>query len=333
MKEILSLFIVLACVITAAGCTGTPTPDAQATIDAAAVATNEAEANQQAAIETAVEATTAAVPTPTPEVDYTSKSEEELAAAIDVAVDEATTTTQESSTAAAEATTDGTLAHEEVEAIEFYLADAEEAILFAEELIWLYYDLYGELATETVNLLEAIDQDLAALVVEVIALADALESVDAALQQGLTLAGETVAQIEAAAASVGINAEAAQEQARSLIESVQAELENREVNALGVQPNAVPATRLDALQSASEYADAVRQALSDERISAAELTSIAQLGANAGAGLNAHGGERLQNLSSAIDTITTQLARGQPLQVQAALGELEAILGSLPSQP
>jgi hypothetical protein len=167
----------------------------------------------------------------------------------------------------------------------------------------------------------------------VIALADALEAVDAALQQGLTLAGETIAQIEAAAASVGINAGAVQDQARGLMESVQAELENRAANALAVQPNAVPGTRLEALQSAFAYVDAVRQALSDERISAAELVDIAQLGANAGAGLSAHGEGQLQALSDTIDSITGQIARGQALQAQAVLGELESFLGSRPSRP
>jgi hypothetical protein len=333
MKKILISITILTCMVAVASCDGTPTPDTQASVDAAVAATSEAEDNQQATIESAVQATAEAVPTPTVEADYTTQSEEELAAAVDQAVEEATTTTQESSDAATEATADGTLTLEEVEAIELYLADAEEAILFAEELIWLYYDLYGELATETLNLLEAIDEDLAALAIEVIALADALEAVDAALQQGLTLAGETISQIEAAAASVGINATSAQEQARGLIESVQAEIEDRAVNALAVQPNLVPGTRQEAIQSAVGYVATVRQALGDGRISAEELADIAQVGANAAAGLSTQGGERLQALSVSIDSITAQLARGQAVQAQAALGEIEALLDSLPSRP
>lgn len=332
MKKILVSITVLTCVVIVVSCGGAPTPDTQATVDAAVAATNEAEATQQAAIEVTVQPTAVAEPTPTQEVDYATKSEEELAAAIDTAVDDATTTTQESSTTAAEATADGTLTQEEVEAINLCLAEAEEAILFAEELIWLYYDLYGELANETLLLLEAIDQDLAALAVEVTALANALEAVDAALQQGLTLAGETIDQIEAAAESVGINAVAAQEQARGLIESVQAEIEDRAVNALAVQPNLVPGTRQEAIQSAVGYVATVRQALTDERITAEELADIAQIGANAAAGLSTQGGDRFQSLSVSIDSITAQLARGQALQAQAALGEIEAILNALPSR-
>ncbi|MEA3396073.1 MAG: hypothetical protein U9R05_01245 [Chloroflexota bacterium] len=56
----------------------------------------------------------------------------------------------------------------------------------------------------------------------------------------------------------------------------------------------------------------------------------AQLGANASAGLNAHGGPQLRQFSGSINDITGQLARGQ---MPHNLGNLERALGSRPSRP
>jgi len=44
--------------------------------------------------------------------------------------------------------------------------------------------------------------------------------------------------------------------------------------------------------------------LADGKVSPAELTQIAQSGANAGASIRAQGGPQLQNLAGSIDGIT-----------------------------
>jgi hypothetical protein len=78
---------------------------------------------------------------------------------------------------------------------------------------------------------------------------------------------------------------------------------------------------------------ATDRALDDDRISQTELADIAQLGANASAGLNAHGGPQLQRLAGSINDITGQIARGQMPQARANVGNLEASLGTRSSRP
>jgi len=114
---------------------------------------------------------------------------------------------------------------------------------------------------------------------------------------------------------------------------LQTQVNTRAANALAVQPNQLATDRQLALQNAFEYLDASRKALADNKITPGELAEIAQLGANAAAGLNAHGGPQLQKLSGSINQLTEQIARGQLAQVQASLGSLEAALGTRPSRP
>jgi hypothetical protein len=70
----------------------------------------------------------------------------------------------------------------------------------------------------------------------------------------------------------------------------------------------------------------------DQKISPQELAAIAQLGANAAAGLQNNGGPKLQGLSANINDITGQLARGQVPQAAAGLGALEGALGKRPGK-
>ncbi len=338
MTVVTSLLIIvtLAC----GGATPTTTPDTQATVAAAIAATSTAQVGLQATIDAAVEATSVAAPTPTPSSEETVESvtttemtEEELAALIDEAVAEASAATQECSTVTTEAAADGTVTQEEVDAVTVYVTDAEEAIAYAEELIYAYYDLYGELATETIVLLQAIEQDLAAMAEGTAEVNAILQEIIMALEQGLALAEETITQLETAAQTASAKAAEIQGRNQNVVQNLQAELESRAAAVLSVQPNNIPTDRQAALQSAFDYVDAARQALDDDRISQTELANIAQLGANASAGLNAHGGPQLQRLSGSISDITGQIARGQTPQVKASLGNLEASLGTRPSRP
>jgi len=340
-RAVLALAVTLL-VIAAIACGGAAspvtTPDTQATVDAAIAATGTAQAGTQATIDAAVEATgvaaeTTVAPSPTPAVEYVTMTEEELAALIDQAVTDAAAATQECAAATTEATADDTITSEEVATVEIYATGAEEAIAYAEELILAYYDLYGELAVETIALLQATEEDLAALASETAAINATLQEVAATLDQGVALAEETIAQLETAAQAIGDKAAEVQYRNQTWIQDLQAELEDRAATALTIQPSNIAADRKGAILSAFDYVDAVRDSLADNKISSTELNNIAQLGANASASLNAHGGPQLQQLSGSINDITGQIARGQMPQAKANLGNLERALGARPSRP
>jgi len=324
-------------VITGLACGGTATPaatpDTQATVDTAVAATGTAQANAQATIDSAVQATSAAIPTPTPSTEYVEMTEEELAELINEAVVEATTATEEAATATTEATADDTVTQEEVQTVEVYVMDVEEAIAYAEELIYAYYALYGELATETIVLLQAIEEDLDALAEEAAAIDVALQEIYTVLDQGLALAEETITQLETAAQAAATQAEEIQERNQAWAESLQAEIESRVDTVMAIQPSSIASDRKGAVLSAFEYIDAVREGLADDKVSQVELANIAQLGANASASLSAHGGPQLQRLPSSINSITGQIASGQMPQAKANLGALESALGTRPPRP
>jgi len=320
------------------------TPDTQATVDAAVAATSTAQAGLQQTVDAAVaatstaqatarptatataQATSAPEPTTTPPPDYTEMSEEDLAALADEAVSDATAATEACSAATTEAAADATVTAEEVAELLALLDEAEQAIAYADELLAAYEDLYGELATLTAATLQAMDEDLVALAEEMIALATTLEEIDTALQQGLAVAEQTIQQLQAVAQAAATQAAGLQAKAQEWVQQLPAEWESRAAAVLAVQPDSVPTDRRTAIRTALDYVDAVRQSLVDKRLSSAELNAIAQLGANASAGLQAHGGTQLQALSTTINDITAMLARGRVPQALAGLGSLETSL-------
>lgn len=339
-KTIFPLILALSFLATACGNNPLATPDTQSTIDAAIAGTATALANIQATIDAAVQATATAqaalvTPTPpvTPVVEYVTLTEEELAALVDQAVADAATATQASSEATTQATADDTVTQEEVTTIEVQVAGAEEAIAYAEELLNAYYGLYGDLATETLYLLQEIEDDLALMAESTAALAAALVDINSTLAEGVALAEETINELEAAAQAAGAKAAEVQAQKAAWKWQLQQEWEHRAAQALNMQPNAVAEDRASAVQSAFSYLDTVQDALANEKISPDELAQIAQLGANASAGLNAHGGPQLQQLSGNINQITEQLARGQITHAREGLGTLQNGLGNRPSMP
>lgn len=352
---ILLLSVVVSCGVPAAA----PTPDVEATVSSALAATSTAQAglqqtvnaavqgtqsaastpalsptpDTQATIEAAVRATLAAAPTPTPSTAYVALSEEELAALVDAAVSEATAASAESSAAVTEASADDALTAEEIEELLLLVDETEQAVAYAEELLAAYESLYGDLATETLAVLEAMEEDLAIIAANTQAMAETLETMATALQQGLTLAEEAIAQLDSTAHAVEQKALELQQQAQAWIAQLPAALERRGAAALAVQPVDVPVDRAAALQSAFAYVDAVRQGLADDKLTAAELANIAQRGANASAGLQSHGGPALQGAAGALNRITEQLARGQVPQAKAGLSALESALGPRPARP
>lgn len=328
-----------------------PTPDTQATVNAAVAATGTAQASVKVTVDAAVKVTTAAQskPTATPTLMPTAKvptaaptptlvnpatmSEEELAALINQAVAEAATATQTSSAATTSAIADGTITLQEAAALLVYAANAEQAIAEAEELIDAYYGLYAELAAETLAVLQAIEQDLAAMASSMATLDATLAEINKALAQGLALAQQTITQLNAAVKNASDKAAQAQVKAQNWIKSLPTDLDKRATAALGMKPTQIANDRVSALLSAFDYVDAVRQAMGDNKITQAELVKIAQLGANASASLKAQGGPALQQIPGSIDKLTGQLARGQVPQAKAGLGSLEASLGARPARP
>ena len=246
---------------------------------------------------------------------------------------EASQTSEEAANAATAAAADDAVTPQEVESVEDYLVDAETAIVYAEELIDAYYALYGELAMDTLLLLTEIEEELYVLAEEAAAIEAALVEIDEALLQGLALTEESLVRLESAAQTALSVAANVREQNHAWIEALPTELDGRTSTALAVQPDQVPTDRLSALQGAFGYVDAVRDGLADGKITQGELSSIAQLGANARAGLDAYGGPQLQHLSGSIDGITGQIASGQVPQARANLGGLESALGARPARP
>ena len=312
--------------------TPTTTPDAQATAEAA-TATDTAETAEQPEAEATPEPTIIPAPSPTPSVEeYIAMTEQELAALIDEAVQQAVAVTEGIAEVTEEIVVDEMITEEEVEAVEVTVVDAEEAITYAEELLFVYAELYGDLAVETIELLLAVEDDLDEMVEYADDIYDSLDEIESYLEQGLELTEETIAQLETAAQAASERAAEAQEQNQAWIEGFQAELEERVLNSLDVQPDEIATGRREAILSAFDYADAVQQSLDDSKVSQSELAVIAQLGANAGASLEAFGGAQLGQLSGSIDDLTAQVARGQIPQAQSSLGSFQASLPERPSR-
>lgn len=338
------------------GCTSAkPTPDAQATISAAVQATNVAQANAQATIDAAVKATTAAqatptqvktatgspaatatrppVATPVPTVNAVTLTEEELDALIDQAVKEAIAATTTATTQTTTYAADGTLTVQEVAAMQTAVALSQAEINQALALMQAYYDLYADIATETLNVLKAIEQDLNSMAASMNSMAQSLAQINTTLSQGLTLAQSTVAQLQSSATKAGQAAASAQTKEKNWNATVQSELNKRTATALNTKPTSAPTDLRGTLQSVNTYIDTVKAALGDSKIGKAELQAISVAGANAVAGLNQFGGTQGQTLSNSINAMTQQLARGELPKAKSNLGALEQSARSLPSVP
>ena len=289
-----------------------------------------AQANAQATIGATVQATVLALPTAAPSAEYVSMTEEELAALIDQAVADDAAATEACSTVATEAASDDAMTPEEVIAAAVYAELADEAIALAEELIYIYLDVYGELASETVDTMELALELLLVMAENTESIDDTLLEIYALLEEELPLPEEVITQLETGAQLAGVDAEEVLAQTEDLIQVLQVELESRAATALSVQANNVAIDRQEALRSAFDFLDGVSGALEDGKISLAELTNIAQLGANASTSLSTHGGRQLQEFSGSINDITALLARGQMPQAKASLGKLEGSLGARP---
>ncbi len=312
-----------------------PTPDTQATIDAAIAGTATAQTEMDAQIEAAVEATVTAMPAEEPSNEelaeaYGELSEEELALLIEDHVDETMAASEQVNTVTAEATADGTITQEEYDEIETYVYEMEEAIELTEELIYAYYGIYGELAMETLYLLEALEDDLVVLAEVAVEMVELLIEVEGALGAGGEVALEVIEQLDTAIQTAEEKLPELQAKRETWMVDHQVEIEARIAELQTLVPTEVAGNRREALLSAFDYVDAVRNGLADRQLNLTELRNIAQLGVNAQAGLDQFGGPKLNDVSGNIGNITNQLARGQNTSALSGLGQLEGALGARP---
>ena len=281
-----SCLLILAALL---GCSSsTPTPDAQATINAAVQATSIAQANVQATIDAAVKATAAAQPTPpltepvsgattaatakapaatpAPTVNATTMTEEELDALIDQAVKEAVAATNTATTQTATYAADGTLTPQEVAAMQAAVTASQTEINQALALTQSYYDLYADLSTETLNTLKAIKQDLNSM-------AQSLAQINTTLAQGLTLTQSTLTQLQSYATKAS-QAASAQTKEKNWNATVQSELTKRATTALDTKPMNVPTDLRGATQGEAPKAKASLGALEQSARSLPSLPSV-----------------------------------------------------------
>lgn len=156
------------------------------------------------------------------------------------------------------------------------------------------------------------------------------------LSQGQASAQAAITQLQTAATKASTAAQNAQTKDKNWSKTVQNEINTRGNNALAVKPNNVPTDLKGTATSVSTYLDTVRGALGDSKITKQELSSISLAGANAVAGLNAHGGTQFQGLSNSINSMTKQIARGETPKAKSSFSGLEQsakALSSVPSLP
>lgn len=355
-----SILILLAIACSNSSPTAVPTPDNQAIVNAAIVATTAAQTAMQATIDTAIDATStslaaqvtltqpapaqpaapatqAVLPTvvviPTTTVEYVEMTEEELEKLIEQSVDTALAASIQASTATTSATSDDAMTSEEVQTVQVYISGAEQAIAYTEQLISAYYELYGDLTSETISYLTQVEQDLAQMAADMQTIYSSLEAINSSLQQGLALATETINQVETTAQSVNSNITETQTQIQTWVDQAQAQRETRVQAALAVQPDAIAADEISAIISVFEFVDEVKNSINDNKITRDELTRISQLSANASAGLTKFGGVKFQGFAGKISEITGQIARGQMPQARSGIGSFESSLGARPQIP
>ena len=347
-----TVFVVLSLV----GCQNAKaTPDVSATVNAAVDATSAAQANLQATVDAAVKATAAAQPTATvviqptatvaaqktaaptakpsgaapttaPTVNSVTLTEEQLAALIDQSVQEAVAATTAATTSTITSTADSTLTTQEVQAMQTSAAASQAEIDQALALAQAYYDLYADVSSETLVTLQAIEQDLNSM-------AQSMAQITQILVQGQATAQSAIAQLQAAAAKASSTAQSIQGKAKTWDSAVKTEIDKRATTALNVKPTSIPTDLRGTAQSVTNYIDTVRSALGDSKVSKGELNAISLAGANAVAGLSANGGTQFQGLSSSINGVTKQVARGETQNAKASLGNLEQASKSLTAGP
>lgn len=337
MKSTIRLFFV--CVVIASllvGCGGKLAPVSnEDAISTAVAGTQQASALAQATVNAAVLTAIPATPTQGIPVDYSQMSEEELTVLIDEAVAEAVTATEQTSSAVYTTTTDNAVTTEEVVYVYDYYYNADYYVQYAEDLITEYYSLYSDLAYEMIGELNGIETQLNEMNGTLDSIDQSLQEINTTLEQGLTLAQETIDQLNTAAQTAQQNAQNTKDQAKEMLSTLQTDQGNRLAEMEKIQPEVIPTDKLTAMQSAFSFMDYARESLSDKKLSRDELMNLAMFGKEAQEGLKQFGGaDRLgpdvSQFSNKFGEINQQFARGQMPQARENLGNFESSLGARP---
>lgn len=330
--------MLVACSIPAA------TEDPTNAINTAVAGTQQAQALGQATVNANVLTAMPATPTPGPTIDYVALTEEELAALIEEAVNEAVIATEATTTAVTTTTYDQAVTTEEVVYVYDYYYYADYYVEYAEDLLAQYYALYGDLAYEMIAEMNAIQAELNQMNSTLSSIDSSLQEISSTLSQGLAVATETINQLNAAAQQAQVNAQNVKSQAQDMMSVLQTDQQGRVDQLSQIQPNNIPTDRLSALQTGFQFIDTAKLAMGDNKISRDELMGLAQIGANAQAGFANFGGRGgagvgpgdnldLNQFSGKFSEITTQFARGQMPQGRANVDGFERSLGERPSGP
>ncbi len=306
----------------------TPTPDLQATVNAAVQATAQA---GQGSVAVVVQATVVSMPTPSPlpaagDAYYYSLSQEELAALVDESVDAAMTASAQTTAVTTQATSDGSVSDGDVQTVQVYVSLSEQTVANAQALITAYQDIYGDYASDYLVILNEIEQDLAAI-------AQSTAEIASILDQGAQAATQAIQQLNSAAQTTQVKAAEAQAQAQSRQQKFQSDMQKRLEELINIKPIQVATDPQGAVQETFQYLDSLKQALNGKKINSADLKQIIQLGVNASAGLKTQGGPQLQRFANGIDNLNQQVVRGEFPQAKRDLAKFDSDFTSLDKRP
>ena len=326
-KELSISGVLIAMLFLMSACT-TSSPaevDLNATANAIAAATMTAQAANDAAVDSAVQATvTAMAPQPTP-VEVYELTEEELAALIDQAVAEAIAASEEAAAQTVAATADATVTDQEASDITYVVVSAEDALDYANELLAYYYSLYDGTVDEAIASLNAIEAQLEAINTN-------LQDIEDILNQGLETVNSAIDQLNQAAADLSDRAGEAQDQAQTWMADFSTAQQAREEALLAMVPNVEAQDRAEMVELVNGFAGEIQTALADGTLAYQEKLAIAQSGANARAALEKYGGGQLGDWNLNIESLMSDVARGDLTTLRDGFANFSANLPSLDSR-
>ncbi|MBI9043860.1 MAG: hypothetical protein JEZ06_05200 [Anaerolineaceae bacterium] len=303
----------------------TETVNVQATVDVAIAATQTLEQQNQAAVEGAVSATlTALPPLPSPTaIMLENMSEEDMSAAVGSSVEEANDAVEDAQNVYYQSAEDNYISEDEMTEMYSSYYWAEDEINQALALAELYLELYYELGEESLALMTQVVTDLETLYSYADDTLALLLEIEELLAYGDIDFEEAIKQLEARNEEIKTLLEETQYFSENWMDTVHLDLEDREQLYLNIEPDNIPSNRLQALAEVRNYVSLVQASLVDGLISGEEMALIAQLGANASAGLGNLKAADLGGLSSQIESITRQVSRGELPQANAGIGDLQ----------
>jgi hypothetical protein len=178
--------------------------------------------------------------------------------------------------------------------------------------------------------MNAIEDDLSTMAENAEAISQTLEEINSNLTLGVELSEATISQLNEQAQEIAANSQALQEQSQEMVTQIKSEIQTRGESMTNIPPNQSATDLKSALSMTKEYMTSIKNSMTDGKLTGMELDTIAQLGANASAGLELFGGSQFQGFASSIPDITSKFARGELPQAQLSFANFE---NSLPSFP